>query len=72
MDLSLALRHLSLFGGQAWLGWLLYIVIISEDAVTKGAVWPLTVAFLLMFMIPASRLGGDLFVQAIQAFKGVK
>lgn len=70
MDVSMAIRHLSLLGGQAWLGWLLYLVIVSEDAVSKGAVWPLTLAFLLMFMIPASRLGGDLFVRAIEALKG--
>lgn len=55
-----------------FIGYLLWLVIVKDSAVAMAAVWPLIVAFIVILMLPEKRLGGELFVRVMEAWKGKK
>lgn len=63
-------RRLILAAAAGFLAYLLWKVINLDTSTSVSAVWPLSVTFLLVLMLPESRLQGDLFVRVVEALKG--
>jgi len=69
---ALSYRRIFLAIAVIFIGYLLWLIIDKDSAVSIGAVWPLVFAFVIILMLPERRLGGDLFVRMIEAMKGIK
>ncbi len=51
-------------------GYMLWLALHMETPAAASALWPLIVGILVVLMIPEKRLGGEMFVRLIEAFKG--
>lgn len=63
-------RRVLLAAASVFIGYLLWLVIDKDSAISQGAVWPLIFAFIIILMLPESRLEGNLFVKLVSALKG--
>jgi hypothetical protein len=63
-------RRIFLAGAATFIGWLLWLVIEKDSATSSSAVWPLIFAFLIILVLPETRLKAETFVELIKAWKG--
>ena len=65
-------RRFFLALASTFIGFLLWLAIDKDTATSGSAIWPLVFAFVIILMLPEQRLGGELFVRMVEAWKGKK
>jgi len=63
-------RRVFLAVATVFIGYLLWLIIDKDSAVSIGAIWPLIFAFVIILMLPERRLKGEAFIEALKAMRG--
>jgi len=58
-----------LAAANVFIGFMIWVVIDKDSAVSMGAVWPLIIAFIIILALPESRLQGELLVKLAEALR---